>query len=334
MTCLGLKLTMNNHLEAWEHVRKHLFGTVCEVALRTPWGFKEDKADIINVTLDDFLKSNTKYDTILFHIILGEGGDEHKFSQAINKAHDLCVKVVILEHNPNHVDWKGKNLKLFVCPEEHILDNWGRNMLFAYTTFDRLQLEELSDEYVAKHLPVRYVEPHDCGIDKERLIYTHCSESPIDFELPVGTIYWVIGGGLPYESIRAKNYNVLIDSVLAQVLYCARLYGEEEWKLARIWPDVVKINPTTEYLPQGSNKTHWRQIRPTNVKPNEIRHMSLTDVQVTVDGDVVDNTGRPNAIDTVFVSTVHKKYWEHLEGKVNLIDSWTPPRDVPKLRLK
>ena len=34
---------MNHHEEAWKHVKPQLFGTVCEVTRKKPWGFQEDR---------------------------------------------------------------------------------------------------------------------------------------------------------------------------------------------------------------------------------------------------------------------------------------------------
>lgn len=299
---------MNHHLEAWEHVKKHLFGEVVEVARRKPWGFQEDKPDIINMTVSEYLDTPLQTDTIILHILSGEGEEKHTVRAVINKALHDCVKLVILEHNPEAWNFEPLGWMQELLPE-HITENWGRNLLFACTTMQPLILNELSDDYVKQHLDKVFVTPADEGIDPYALIYTHTSETPIDFEIPDGKVWWVIGGGLAYESMQEKNANVLMDSVLRQVLHCAYRYGVESWKLHRIWSDVANIHYTGDYK-------QWRTVTRNDVLPREIRHIALQDLYT--EGD------------TVYVSTVHKDYWKHLIGKNNIIDAWTR-RDHPQL---
>jgi hypothetical protein len=304
---------MNNHLEAWEHVKKHIFGSVCEVARRTPWGFKEDMNSIHNVTVEEFLKSDDKFDTIILHILSGEGEPTGKIIDCIYHAYDHCIKLIILEHNPDSKDFKDLvslgfiKSELKLIGEHYIEDNWGRNMLFALTTMAPLHLPHLNDKYYKENIDKTFVLPHDEGIHKKHLIYTHCSETPIDFELPEGTIYWVAGGGLAFEAMEDKNENILIDSVLRQCIY----WTKQTWKTDRLY--------SFEDLKIDKDYRQWRVIKHNNVQPDSIQHISLQDL------DCEGNT--------VYVSTVHKKYWEHLKGRNNIIDAWSA-RDKPCLILK
>ena len=84
--------------------------------------------------------------------------------------------------------------------------------------------------------------------------------------------------------------------------------GVDQWKLDRIYK--FKPEETAEYPP------HWRRITPNGIKPDQIRHCSLQDLNVS---------GY-----TVYVSTVHKDFWRHLEKDNDIIDAWTE-RDKTQL---
>jgi hypothetical protein len=300
----------NHHLEAWEHVKKHLFGEVVEVARTTPWGFKEDRSDILNLSVEDFLTNDIQTDTIILHILSGEGEDPKMVEAVVKKAMKDCVKLVILEHNPQNVKVPDIQYIKDLLPE-HITEDWGRNMLFTCTTMGKLVLNELSDDYVKEHLDKTYVTPKDEGIDTKLLVYTHTSEVMEATEIPKGIVWWVIGGGLAYEQMRPENRNILIDSVLRQVLHCAYRYGVEYWKLHRIWDKVADVEYAVDYK-------QWRKVTPNDVLPDEIRHIALQNL---------DCEG-----DTVYVSTVHKDYWKHLEANNNILDGWTK-RDHVQLKM-
>lgn len=298
---------MNHHLEAWEHVKKHIFGTdVVEVTTKPNWGFKEDMSSINNLTIDEFLSQDIQADTIILHILSGEGTDKSTIQRVMDKAYKSCVKLIILEHNPD--EWDLPDIDYMRQYPDFIEINWGRNLLIATTTLFPLSIPQLSNEYTHEHLNSSYINPQDEGIDKKHLVYTHTSESPIDFELPSGRIWWVIGGGLAYESMHSQNTNILFDSILKQCLYCAYIYsdicGIDMWKLKRIYPvDEIEVS---------DNYRQWRVVIPNKVKPNLIIHRPIQDIQTN---------------DLVYVSTVDKTYWQHLP---NVIDAFTD-RDKPKL---
>jgi hypothetical protein len=302
---------MDHHLEAWQHVEPHLFGTVLEVALRTPWGFKQDRADIENITVEQYLSRPMRFDTILFHILLGEGLQSMKtFKDCITKAKSECVNLVILEHDPIH--W-GFNYDIESCfPYPHCAyENWGRNFLTAASTFKRLKLN-LSDSYVKQALKENFVSPSDHGIDPNHLVYIKTSESPIDFSIPSGTAYWVIGGGLCFESMQSHNYNILFDLSLRQCLYAGLQCDEPIWKLERIWPEVTKVLTNFDW-------PVWREVRSNGVFPAEIHHCKLENL--------------PAADSTVYVFTIDTKHWIHLAESNNIIEAFTT-RNLPKLHLK
>jgi len=298
---------MNHHIEAWEKVKPHLFGKVCEVTRKTPWGFKEDRGDIINKSVDEFLSEEEKYGTVILHILSGEGESKDRILKVLDKAYKSAVKIVILEHNPEEFEVPNLNfIEEFIGKEIYEYDNWGRNLLYAFTTMYPFCVPTLSDNTQ----DITYVNESDHGICKNNLIYTHTSEEKIDFKLPKGEIYWVIGGGIPYESMEEDTRNILIDSTLRQCVYAANLYGVEKWKLDMIY-EMKDIKEDKE-----SWKPHWRKVIPNGVKPYLILHKSLEDLDVK-------NTN-------IYVSTVDKKFWEHLTGNT-ILDAFTEPRDKIKL---
>ena len=297
---------MTHHQEAWQHVKPHLFGTVCEVTRTKPWGFYHDRPDIINVTVDEFLDEHYKrYDTVILHILSGEGERRDTIKEVLNMAHKVCIKLVILEHNPDSDDFDLLPdvgfMPLRFWGQEVIHENWGRNMLWAGTTFEYLELPQLSDSYFNEHINKSFIKKGDHGIDVAELIYTHTSEAPIDFELPETTTYWVIGGGIAYESMEDYNRNILIDSILKQVLYAAWHYELDWWKVERL----CDFND----LDFSKSWPKWRVVDSNWVTPNAIKHLPIQDLNCK--GCVV------------YVSTVHKMHWEHLIQANIILDAWT-----------
>jgi hypothetical protein len=311
---------MDHHNEAWLHVKQHFLGTVCEVTRKRPWGFIHDMPEIVNMTVSEFLSSDDYYDTIILHILSGEGEYTGNIYKAIREALNRCIKLIILEHNPQcksfenirDIDWMFDE----IYPNRYIIDNWGRNLLIACSTTTPLQLPQLSDRWLRDNISKSYVTKDDCGIDKDYLIYTHTSESPIDFVIPPGKVVWVAGGGLCLESMSRNNVNIIIDPILKQCIYIAFRVGVERWKLERLCPGITMIH-SQDYLPQWDDPKHWRRTIWNYVVPDSIELDSLENAEG----------------DTVYVSTVDMKYWKHLAGKCNIIDSFTE-RDKPKLIMK
>jgi len=52
------------------------------------------------------------------------------------------------------------------------------------------------------------------------------------------------------------------------------------------------------------------------VKPKIILHKNLSDLK---------EKGK-----TIYISTVHKDFWKHLEEGNKILDAWTEPRDIIK----
>jgi hypothetical protein len=308
---------VNHHLEAWNKVKTKLFGSVCEVTRTKPWGFYMHDPEIKNLTIQEFLESEERFGTVIMHILQGEGENPDVVKEVYRKAHECCVKLVILEHDPNCEDFEGLPNIFWMTQGVCKLDNWGRNLMVTKTTMTPLELPELSDEWLKKELNKSFVEPHDCGIDKEHLIYVTTSESKIDFELPKGLIYWVAGGGLCLESMKKDNTNIVFDPVLRQVLWIAHRVGVEEWKLRMIYPSINTIS-SPDYLPQtGGSDKHWRRVEWNGVVPNLIIVKDLKEYNFFEDS-------------TIYVSSVHEDHWKHLKKDCSIIDAWTT-RDKPRL---
>jgi hypothetical protein len=304
---------MNAHDEAWNKVKQHIFGETLEISRTTPWGFYMHEYKITNKTVKEYLEEPMRYDTIILHILQGEGEPKEVVKEVINKAKNECIKIIILEHNYESKDFYGLSdtswIKKELEPNIVVEDNWGRNLLYTCTTTHPLVLNQLNNEYYEANINKTFVVKGDEGINEEHLIYTHTSEEPVSFDLPRGIIRWVIGGGLCYECLSPNNFNYLFDSVLRQVLYCAKLFGVTPWKIRRLYDFGELI--------VGSDYKQWRVVKSNGVKPDVITHHSLQELRCSDD--------------TVYVSTVHKDYWLHLEEHNDIIDAWTK-RDMPLLR--
>lgn len=320
-----LLIKSNPHQQAWMQISKESFGSICEVTHRKPWGFQEDDPNITNHLVSEFLDQNEFYGTIILHILKGEGESTERIVEVLNHAYATCIKLLILEHDPQEfiVEW------VLSKKEKHREIQCGKNVIYCLSTMSPLHLPKLSDDYWKQHIGYRYVQQVDRpraislgidplsinGIDKEFFIYTHTSEEQMDFELPQGKIYWVIGGGLPYESLRPSNENILMDSTLLQVLYCASIYGVS--KLEHIFPQIKEVGKgLLPYEPQGDDLNHWRMIKKNEAMPDSIIHQSLEDLDVS------------NS--TIYVSTVNQENWEHLAAS-NCIVSSVFPRNRPTI---
>jgi len=321
------------HQQAWDKVKSQIFGSVCEVARRTPWGFKRDDDNIDNKTVKEYLGSKDFFDTVILHILSGEGEGQSQIIDVLNHAYANSVKILVLEHNPYHEDWNDLSREMISSKprdidfirkwisakkekfDEHTIGN-GRNLLISFTTMQPLHLPQLSNDYLKENIDKKYVSSFDCGIDKKFKVYTHTSEYKIDFNLPEGKIYWTIGGGLSYESMSSNNENILFDSVLLQVLRCGFLYKVDKNKLKRIFKDIDKIGKgSPDTLPHWYNRPNlWRKVKSNEVIPNSIIHKNIEDLNC-------ENH-------TVYVSSINRRFWRHLESRNNIIDSWTK-RDFP-----
>ena len=289
------KSRRNAHAEAWDRVKSQLFGVVCEVTRKKPWGFRRDRSDIINKTVGEFLKENKRYDTVILHILSGEGESKENILKCLEVACANAIKVVVLEHNPLSNDFNNlpelDYIENFIESkgEAYIFEEWGRNLFYALSTLAPLSLPQLSDEYLENNINTAWDTGHMQGICKNNLVYTHTSEEPIGFKIP-NKVIWVIGGGIAYESMNEGD--VLIDSTLKQCIYAAKLYGGEEWKLDRLY----KFKPINEA--KSTWPPRWRKVKMNGNNPSIIRHISLAELEAMNEN--------------IYVSTVDERYWNHL----------------------
>jgi len=305
---------------AWPFVSNELFGSVCEVARRVPRScrpsipdsrcFQQHREDIINVSVDQFLSSDDRYDTILLHILSGEGAPKDVVLEVLNSAYSRCLKVVVLEHSP-HSDLPDLEfIREFIEGQGELCRyfNWGRNLLWSFTTMAPFHIPQLNDDYYQRHIDNVAPVKHPSWVDENTFVYAHTSESNLTFDLPNGTIWWVIGGGLAYENMCEGNHNILFDSIFRQAVYCAKIYGVPTWKTDKLYCfDDLVVRPD---FPQ------WRVATVNGVKPDSIRHLDLRELMCKGC--------------TVYTSTVERPYWKHLAFDNNIIESLAP-RNTPKL---
>jgi len=116
----------NSHLSAWAAVRQALRGGgdnsgsveelelpeagLLEVTTKPNWGFHEVLAPgRAQMDLQEFLVAGVpkrSYETVLLHILLGEGTPLEAFRAVLMRAvHVAKRQVLILEHNKDSVDW-------------------------------------------------------------------------------------------------------------------------------------------------------------------------------------------------------------------------------------
>jgi hypothetical protein len=312
---------MNAHYEAWEHVQKQLFGDVCEITMTTPWGFKErDPSGITNISVEQFLKNPKRYDTIILHILQGEGLPTDKFDKVKELAEAHCIKIIILEHNPKSKDFFGtevQHITLSKNPRSYVTTEcWGRNQLEAYLTIGNVNIPNFNDDYWQTHKDKRFVVKGDKGIDQDNLIYVRTSEEKFPTKLPDTNRHWVIGGGFAFEYPLSLK-DTLFDPILAQCMWAAYQIGDQKdrWKINRLYPWIKPLAKEDTIEAQGENPTHWRRVY-VHPKINcNIVHGSLQDLKVK------DSM--------VYVSTVHNDYWAHLVKDNIILDAWSN-RDKPR----
>jgi len=324
---------MDPHKEAWKHVSAELYGSVCEVARRVPWGFKQDRRDIENQTVDTFLSEKRSWGTVVLHILAGEGEPVGRVLGVIDNAYQRCVKLAILEHTPGHADWEKSKTVLHEkirAIVDHVklkepgasVYSWGRNMIISTTTLAPLTIP-LSDSYYDENIGVRYVGKNDHGCDKEALVYTHTSEDPISDDIieqtEGDTVWWVAGGGLCFEAIhkRRSGKNHIIDSTLAQLLYVRHMMGGAEKKIESL----VSLSGVSSRA-NGYNLPPWRNV---------FAAVDWSSIVGKIEGmyhiplDRLDVAG-----DVVYVSSVHRRHWTSVAKKNTIISSFAP-RNRPTL---
>jgi len=328
----------NHHLDAWQKVEDELLGNVCEVSRKIPWGFIGKRSNFVNLSVDQFLSSHTYYDTIVFHILSGEGEPIDRIITSLGLAFSRCLKLVILEHDPTSPDWASvgfmpsnlQKIREFLESKTNIHEiSWGRNLLITGTTTP-LYIPGLNDKYCAGHIRHKFACSNDCGINKEHLIYTHTSESPVSDKdiarlAKLKRITWVAGGMLCLETIP-KLPNVehhIIDSVLLQLVYLQYII-EPNQKMGSLYNleklrDIKTDAPL--FMDQGTAKKWWRNTILNLPRPyppiKSIKHTQLYEFSDPGHG--------------IYVSTVGRKDWEHLTDDHLILTSIGGVRDTPHI---
>ncbi|MCC6933559.1 MAG: glycosyltransferase family 1 protein [Deltaproteobacteria bacterium] len=107
---------LNPHYHALLAMLPQLRGHIVEVTHKTPWGFNEFPRE--NILYQDYLVKPCAADTIILHILIGEGLGAPIFSQVLAKAYQECANILILEHERNSIDWQGKNTAQLISKDE------------------------------------------------------------------------------------------------------------------------------------------------------------------------------------------------------------------------
>lgn len=335
-------LIMDHHFQAWGYISKELFGSVCEVTHKIPWGFIGKRDNFTNLSVEQFLTTKQYYGTILLHILSGEGIAVDKIIQCIDHAQKYCVKLILLEHNPEHSDWSNIKTRLannLLLIEEKLNSintteriSWGRNLLIKLSVIPKLNLD-LNDQYYEENIRYRFTKKTDLGCDRTELIYTHTSEKPISNTIldelqHLDRITWVIGGMLALETIpklvNIKHY--LIDSVLLQAIYALYIIDPKDQRVQLLY-DTNRLKRVREsapiYMDQNTEKNWWRNIDKlynlSNISKyiESIMHKNLKDFKDPGQG--------------IYVSTVPRQFWQHLIGSHYIISSVENPMDFPTL---
>lgn len=96
----------DSHLWLWVSVKSLIKGKTIEIIHKDKgsWGFKE-YLETININKYIGTKNNTNVDTIVFHILLGNGVSREKFLQALIKSSETAKRLVIIEHDRDSINF-------------------------------------------------------------------------------------------------------------------------------------------------------------------------------------------------------------------------------------
>ena len=128
-TCGGVpEHASDPHQVAWHALKEVLQGygaisasgnliardhAVVEVTTKKPWGFYEIPGRL-NYKIEEFLNTQEEADTVILHILLGEGTDLATFNRALGHALRLSTaNVIVLEHNKDSADWAFRQERSF-----------------------------------------------------------------------------------------------------------------------------------------------------------------------------------------------------------------------------
>jgi hypothetical protein len=299
---------MKPHAKAWQAIQPALFGSVCEITSKPNWGFKKDREDIKNVTVEEFLETPFFSDTILLHILAGEGVSLPLIQDLVRVAYNNCVKLVVLEHNPESSDWSDNTSVtdarvqflldiLGLYGDTVVADDLGRNLVFEMTTLHPLDIPELSDAFYAEEIDKKYLRRGE-GMDVLNRVYVATSELPLPDEhlqrIPEDLrCTWVIGGQWYLETIPKlpNNKHHLVDSVLLQTIYARYIIEDDREdsvfirKMSSLF-SVDELKRMADAPPHarmvGKGGWQWRNIIKDRSKykgiKNQIRSIRLRDV--------------------------------------------------------
>jgi hypothetical protein len=339
---------MTPHDIVWNNIKGELFGEVCEVARRVPWGFQADRPSIHNLTCEQFLESKTTFGTVVLHILLGEGEALEVFEKVLNHACKHALKIIIIEHSPSSSDWDGDDNVTFERVDflHECLNNLGervrkkdlsRNVLYFLTTVKPLFIDQISDQYVKDNLNKSWEETSIETWYPDGY-YTHTSESLISDEiiqqLPKDKdFYWGIGGLMFLGNIpRLPKYkHKLIDIVLKQCLY-ARIVIEPNSKelISKINTIggiadkmLARIKNSPMSIAAFGNSDHWKNSYKMFGSEEILEQISSIEHSDMLDLDVRDQV--------IYTSTIPLKKYAHLKFENWIITCVERVRDVPWL---
>jgi hypothetical protein len=107
-------LDVDPHAWAFAAIRPRVWGRAVEVTRKVPWGFQEIPRT--SVALDAYLKNPSAADVTILHTLWSEGIDEAAFDAAVEQACSQSQRVLVLEHNPESVDWRGQDVRRWLVP--------------------------------------------------------------------------------------------------------------------------------------------------------------------------------------------------------------------------
>ena len=235
----------NAHNDALKVVRANTFGEfkeMEEVSTKTPWGFY--RSGCKNIHMDEFLDRPYAFrKTITLHILSGEGKATKDVARVIQKSVNECVRILILEHNPDHRDWQNnKNVSWEKLKEiELLLDRQhltykkltignGRNILYVVSTIKYFKWNRLNADYIRSSS-----RNHKAGMSGgvKRDVFAHTSEDYrrpdklLDDEIAEFVqslnlpLYSVVGGMMILDALLQVNPPklYLTDCSFKQALY-------------------------------------------------------------------------------------------------------------------
>jgi Glycosyl transferases group 1 len=105
------------HEFAYQALKPFVRGRVIEVTHKIPWGFHEFERQ--NLEVREYLNHSCQADTLILHILVGEGIPFKIFNATLQKAYKEQIGcVLVIEHNRDSHDWRGDQYSHFLSPNE------------------------------------------------------------------------------------------------------------------------------------------------------------------------------------------------------------------------